>query len=458
MDLQPSEQVNIPATFSTPFLYAGTVFFGVPEFVDCADAGETLLGPCRDLSVCVTSSTTNRDVVDKRLDGSNYIEGDAVDSSDLVRWFVDGICNVVALDNLYLNETMVREFGYEGPYKASSVLHSKDPLSFMTRGMDVQFGDFVDWVLRALITAEAWNITKETANQFPTTNVFGEKYENMFVDAIAAVGNYGELFARNLEEYLPRAGVNGLNYKEDTGLVYSFPFGNTKLPVDILPENLVPHPAIGGTLEAIESRGSLRCGVVGERPGLAQNNGTDLSEEWIGLDTEYCRGLCNVLFATQGAEHMAFVEFSSVEEAFEGLANGDVDLFAGAPFTLQNDVKEATTGLGFAFSPTYFYEEDHAYALATREEDIQWSDFVRWITMATFHAEEENITANHASEMPVVDLFGPSYRQALRDVVLSIGNYGQMYDRSMEPVVARAGRNLLNEGGTPQMAATAGFE
>ena len=56
------------------------------------------------------------------------------------------------------------------------------------------------------------------------TNLFGAGYTTMFQNAIAAVGNYGEMYERSLTELLPRSGLNTLN-RGTTGELYSMPLG-----------------------------------------------------------------------------------------------------------------------------------------------------------------------------------------------------------------------------------------
>ena len=171
----------------------------------------------------------------------------------------------------------------------------------------------------------------------------------------------------------------------------------------------------------------------------------------MGMDVDLCRGVGAALLS-QKSEKLAIVVFNTIEEGFLGLSTDEVDILAGAQFSLENNVKEPTTGQGFSFGPIYYHGDDgQALALATRESDDQWSDFVRWITFATIYAEERDINATSALEMPVVELFGSQYKQAFRDTIIAIGNYGQMYDRNLEATYPRsAGRNMLSAGDTPQ--------
>ena len=159
-------------------------------------------------------------------------------------------------------------------------------------------------------------------------------------------------------------------------------------------------------------------------------------------------------------------EYANFTEGFTALARDEIDLLAGAPYNLNNDVNETSTGRGFGFSPIYYYDQRYnkssisaeqthppsqLLTLATREEDVRWSDFVRWIVYATIYAEEEGITADKASKMPILQLFGSAYKQAFRDVIVAVGNYGEMYERNLEDIMPRSGRNLLSNSSTSQL-------
>lgn len=82
--------------------------------------------------------------------------------------------------------------------------------------------------------------------------------------------------------------------------------------------------------------------------------------------------------------------------------------------------------------------------MVTREEDPQWSNFVFWIVSATISAEEQFINQKMSNDMVYIYLFGPSLKGMFRDAIGAVGNYGEIYNRSMELIVPRGGRNLLN--------------
>ena len=83
-------------------------------------------------------------------------------------------------------------------------------------------------------------------------------------------------------------------------------------------------------------------------------------------------------------------------------------------------------------------------ALATRQDDSQWSAFVYWTLMATIYAEEELIDKKNSVQMPFVRLFGPGFVQMFRDAISPFGNYGEIYNLTVGKRIDRAGRNHLN--------------
>lgn len=199
----------------------------------------------------------------------------------------------------------------------------------LTRGNDSRFSDFVDWVLKSLLQAEVQGITQNTASMMGTTDVFGAKFENMFIDAVRAVGNYEEMYARHLEVIVPRDGLNLIN--RGTALIYSHPFGGI--------ETIGSPPFPGGTLEAVLARGMLNCGLTG-------------SAQHFDIGREYCKALSAAIFGPRGDVKLVDLTDSNL---FSVLADGDIDVLSNAPLSLATDVLEPTTGQGFTFSRPFFY-------------------------------------------------------------------------------------------------------
>jgi general L-amino acid transport system substrate-binding protein len=327
-------------SFSAPFLYSGLVFSGKPTFVECAEKLDTFFGECRNLKICVQQGTTHEKIVRVILPGSvmyPYGPGE-------LQTLFSGTCNVIADEPISGGEARLLEAGYaEGDFTHGTTIFSREPLAMVTRDDDPVWSDLVNTVLQSLWAAEAQDITQDTAEAFKYTPIFGNLPESMFVDAIAAVGNFGELYARHLEKIVPRAGVNSLNVDGTTGMLYSFPFGD--LEVD------GPGPVQDGTLQAILDRGHLRCGLSSNITSFTEFDPD--SEDWGGLDVSFCRVISAAVFDGE-AYTVEFLSFSD-EGLFVALASGEIDVLAGAMADLVTEVLEPTSMTGFAFSSPYFY-------------------------------------------------------------------------------------------------------
>ena len=89
---------------------------------------------------------------------------------------------------------------------------------------------------------------------------------------------------------------------------------------------------------------------------------------------------------------------------------------------------------------------------------MQWSSFVQLVVAALFYAEERDITQSTANEMPVVNMFGTMFKRMLRDAIFAVGNYAEVYERSMQAFLPRNHTpNMLNTDADPQLAAMPGF-
>ena len=79
----------------------------------------------------------------------------------------------------------------------------------MSSSEDPQFSDFLRWIIYAFIHGEERGISE--GYNMPKVNLFGEDMSLMWQHAIAEVGNYGDMYARNLGALIPREGLNKLN-------------------------------------------------------------------------------------------------------------------------------------------------------------------------------------------------------------------------------------------------------
>ena len=184
------------------------------RFDSCADNLSTI-GECSALKICVGSATTSIEVVRQFFDESHIFPSANVDAA--LQGLKRGECNAVAGDSSGLTLRNIREVGHwDGDYSVGVRRFSKEPLTPVTRQDDPAFSSFVQWVVAATFYAEEQGITQATGASMPTVSLFGHNYFAMFRRAVEAVGNYGEMYQRNLGSELPRSGANRLNV---------FPFG-----------------------------------------------------------------------------------------------------------------------------------------------------------------------------------------------------------------------------------------
>jgi ABC-type amino acid transport substrate-binding protein len=173
----------------------------------------------------------------------------------------------------------------------------------------------------------------------PTTKLFGEDFENMIVNAVAAVGNYEEVYNRSLGS---RSLINMINNRS-SGVIYSLPFGNQEAP-GFAPMN-------GGKLGEIKTRGFLNCGVSLNVVFASHNSST---QEWSGFDVDFCRALSAAIL--NGATNVNFI-YLPPSERFRALKDGDVDVLARVTtVTFERDVREPSTESGFTYSQPIFYD------------------------------------------------------------------------------------------------------
>ena len=127
------------------------------------------------------------------------------------------------------------------------------------------------------------------------------------------------------------------------------------------------------------------------------------------------------------------------------LADGSCEVIAGSVIDVTATVTREVYPTGAYQVGSNRWSKD-PFALVTRQDDPQWSQFVFWIVSALFFAEEQGITKQSAATatMPLVNLFGPSFSSMFRHAVEASGSYEEIYERNAELVVPRGGLNQAN--------------
>ena len=203
-----------------------------------------------------------------------------------------------------------------------------------------------------------------------------------------------------------------------------------------------PEPTPGSSLDAILSRGYLRCGVK-SRPGFAER----INGIWTGFDIDLCRAIAAGVFGpSAGHDTVRIDDLSGTGSEYYSLVNNDVDVVASARVTLDAVHKEDRTSHAYTFSPSYFHDSfGNAFAMATSGTDSQWSDFVYWVVMTIIYAEE-SAGQQGLDSLPEVYLFGDGFRNLMKDAVNAVGSYKEIYVRHLEAGLPRSGANQVNMG------------
>ena len=192
-------------------------------------------------SVCIqTGTTTELNLADYfHANGMKY-EAVTIETNDEARQnYVAGRCDVYTTDASGLASTR-STFTDPQNHTILPEIISKEPLGPATRHGDDQWSDIITWVLNATVTAEEKGVTQANVDKMKGSKdpeilrllgVEGSQGEELGLSKdwayqiIKQVGNYGEIFERNIGKKTPIGLARGLNdLWTRGGLQYSPPF------------------------------------------------------------------------------------------------------------------------------------------------------------------------------------------------------------------------------------------
>jgi general L-amino acid transport system substrate-binding protein len=154
--------------------------------------------------------------------------------------FFSGRCDAMTQDASALAGAVATAAPNPADYLVLNETISKEPLGPFTRNGDEAWSNFIAWIHYGLIEAEELGVTQanvdeQAKSQNPATQrllgvsgEFGSRFglDNKWMfNALKAVGNYGEIFERNVGASSPlklSRGLNGLWTKG--GLMYAIPY------------------------------------------------------------------------------------------------------------------------------------------------------------------------------------------------------------------------------------------
>jgi general L-amino acid transport system substrate-binding protein len=222
--------------------FGPTTFYDGQGFMVRADSGVEDIEDLDGASICVQSGTTTElNLADAfNVRGIEYSPQVFADADATWQGYESGRCDAFTTDKsgLVAYQSIAEN---PGDHVILAVTISKEPLGPLSPQSDPQFADIIRWTVYGLIQAEEYGITSENIDDFLTSDVpeyqrFLGQGDNasgsylgipndFMVTVIRQVGNYGEIFDRNLGPdtvfNLPR-GINDL--WTNGGLMYSPPF------------------------------------------------------------------------------------------------------------------------------------------------------------------------------------------------------------------------------------------
>ncbi len=217
-------------------------FYDGQGFVVRRDANVARVQQLDGATICVAQGTTHELNLSDTFRARNIrfqpVVFERIDT--MYQAFFAGRCDAMTQDASALAGAVGTVATNPADYSILTETISKEPLGPFTRNGDDQWSNIILWVHYALLEAEEYGVTAANAAEqarrsdatiqrlLGTTGEFGQRLglDNAWaLNAIRAVGNYGEVFERNVGQASPlrlQRGMNGL--WTSGGLMYAIPF------------------------------------------------------------------------------------------------------------------------------------------------------------------------------------------------------------------------------------------
>lgn len=224
------------------FDFVGVNYYDGQGFMVKKDLGVSSAKELDGATICIqTGTTTELNLADFfKSNNMTYTPVTIADDAEGQRQYIAGACDAYTTDASGLAATRATL-----PDAANHIILpeiiSKEPLGPVVRHGDNNWGDVVRWTFYALVAAEEYGITSANVNDIGNTTTNPEVKRILGTEgdlgamigldkewakrAIAASGNYGEIFAANIGEATPIGLARGLNAQwTQGGLMYAPPF------------------------------------------------------------------------------------------------------------------------------------------------------------------------------------------------------------------------------------------
>lgn len=222
--------------------FAGVNYYDGQGFMVRKDLGVSSATELDGATICIqTGTSTELNLADWfKANNMTYQPVNIDSNAEGEQQYMAGACDAYTTDASGLAATRAA-FADPDNHIILPEIISKEPLAPAVRHGDSNWGDIVRWTLYALISAEEYGVTSANLDELSrsstnpdvqrmlgTTDDYGAMLgldKEWAKRAIAASGNYGEIFAANIGEQTPIGLPRGLNALwTQGGLMYAMPF------------------------------------------------------------------------------------------------------------------------------------------------------------------------------------------------------------------------------------------
>jgi general L-amino acid transport system substrate-binding protein len=222
--------------------FIGTTYYDGQGFMIRKKLGVTSAKQLGGATICIqTGTTTELNLADFFRSNSIKYEPVPIETNEEARTnYLANRCDVYTTDASGLAATRAT-FDNPGAHLVLPEIISKEPLGGVVRHGDDNWADVVRWTVNAIVSAEEYGVTqanvdaKAKGTNNPNINRLLGSEGNLgamlgldkgwVVRVIKAVGNYGEIFERNVGLKTPIGLARGVNAQwYDGGLQYAPPF------------------------------------------------------------------------------------------------------------------------------------------------------------------------------------------------------------------------------------------
>jgi general L-amino acid transport system substrate-binding protein len=206
--------------------FAGVLFYDNQAFMVPAASASQSAGALKGATVCVQkdTSTLSHLIAYSDASGADIKPLVAGSADEARRAFFAGRCAAYTADASYLAALLLHAPGGSQAFAILPERISKEPLGPVVRGGDQAWLTLVRWVLLTLIAAEEMDVTRENLEirlrnpsvsralvpDDTVTRSIGVE-PGWTVRALESVGNYGQMFDRNVGAHSPLGLARGTN-------------------------------------------------------------------------------------------------------------------------------------------------------------------------------------------------------------------------------------------------------